>query len=37
MLVRKYGEAGYDAAVTSPEPLILMGYPRGEVVVFVFV
>lgn len=37
LLVKKYGEAGYDIIVASQEPMMLMGYPRGETVVFVLV
>ncbi len=37
LLVKKYGEARYDIIVASKEPMMLMGYPRGETVVFVLV
>lgn len=37
-LVGKYGEEGYNAIISSEEPLILSGFLRGEVLaIFVLV
>jgi hypothetical protein len=36
-LVRKYGEEGFNNIVASEEPLILLGFPREVVFVFILV
>lgn len=36
-LVRKFGEEGYNTIVASEEPLILLGFPREMVFVFILV
>jgi hypothetical protein len=36
-LVRKFGEAGFNDIIASEEPLILLGFPRDMVFVFILV
>ncbi len=37
IIVRKYGEEGYNTIVSSEDPLILLGLPNGEVCIFVLI